>query len=683
MQFTLKAVGGKVEGMPDLDSVRQALALLVDPSLGVELRALPFGKSVTGKCEDSSLIDFVTAHNDAKGIYYTLNPISPDLSRSANDGHILKRRWFLIDIDPKRPPDTNSSEAEHDFAGAAAGVILSDLVEAGWPMAVLIDSGNGWHLLFRIDLPNDDESKSLVKGALKALSKKYSDEHIELDSKVYNASRISKLPGTWARKGPHSPERPHRLCRLVSAPDPPTVLSADQLRRLLPTETNGPASPPAASPEEALRRAPKMPWVLKADADPGRAAYAKRALELETARVVLAPVGSRNDTLNKAAFALGQLVAGGVLSRSDVEEALTHAASRAGLSGIEVSSTIRSGIDGGTKEPRTAPERNGKPGGKGETVHERQRPTTFSLTELLAMDIPEPRWAVPGLLSEGLTLLAGKPKIGKSWLALNLAITIAGGGTALGMSKVVPGDVLYLALEDRPRRIQSRARKLLKGLDCAATDRLRIATAWPRLGDGGEDYIEEWAASVPRPSLVVIDVWAKFRPVYKQASNQYDQDYQHGAAIKDVADKFGFAALPLHHTKKAAAEDIVDDISGTLGIAGAADGITILTRARGETEGELFVTGRDVDERQLGVSFDPETFAWKHLGDAAIAGNSKARKAILTALQNNTSMTATEVADATNMERDTIRKELWRMLQAGTVRKIGSKYILPAREPDW
>lgn len=695
MGFTVKATGTSADGAPDTDQVRRALSLLADHDAGIELRALPYGKGITGKWDDPKLLQFVADHNDAKGIYYTLNPVPVDLipavaATGSKVGNIIRRRWLLIDIDPERPPDTNASEAEHQAAAERANKILGVMVGAGWPVPVLVDSGNGYHLLWRIDLPNDEESRQLIKATLVAAAGSFDDAVVKIDVKVFNSNRISKLPGTWARKGPHSAERPHRLCRIVSSSEDPTLLTAEQIRAVLPKETN-PAVPPAVRPEDALRGAmngqaggdgASSPFKLRAGGDPGSAAYAKKALDLEAAKVALAMPGSRNDALNKAAFALGQLVAGGMLGRADVESRLTLAAERAGLPQHEAATTIRSGLDAGAKDPRTAPERGNGPvksGPEAATIHERKRPTIYSATDVMEMEIPPPRWAIPGLLSEGLSLLAGKPKLGKSWLALNLALTIAAGGTALGMTKVVPGDVLYLALEDRLRRIQDRTRKLLAGLGLAVSARLSFATAWPRSDDGGLDYIEEWAAGVERPTMVVVDVWAKFRPVYKSQGNQYDQDYQHGAAIKDLADKYGMAALALHHTKKAAVEDVVDEISGTLGIAGSADGALILKRSRGETDGTISITGRDVDERDIAVSFDPVTCAWKSLGSAAAHTTSKVRIAVIAALRGAL-LTASEVADAADLDKDTVRKEMHRMTADRILEKRGPRYRLERDE---
>jgi hypothetical protein len=226
--------------------------------------------------------------------------------------------------------------------------------------------------------------------------------------------------------------------------------------------------------------------------------------------------------------------------------------------------------------------------------------------------------------------------------------------------------------------VQDRSRKLLKGLGIDASHRLSLATAWPRLDEGGDEYVAEWATKVERPALVVVDVWAKFRPVYRTQGNQYDQDYQHGSVMKEIADRHGFSLLALHHTKKDRADDIVDDVSGTLGIAGSADGLLILTRHRGENDGRVFVTGRDVDERELAVNFDPETATWKYVGDADQVGRSRVRQVLVEMLKRGGALTAPHCAEVAEMDIGTVRKELWRMVQDGTAEKLGNRYRLKA-----
>ncbi|HEY6796647.1 MAG TPA: AAA family ATPase [Kineosporiaceae bacterium] len=207
---------------------------------------------------------------------------------------------------------------------------------------------------------------------------------------------------------------------------------------------------------------------------------------------------------------------------------------------------------------------------------------------------PPLRYPVPGLVPEGFTLLIGPPKAGKSWLALNLLLGIASGGKALGRIRTGPArPVLYLALEDGDRRMQSRARKLL--VNDPIPPHFHYVTRIPA-GQVGA-LIEAFLVLHPTTSLVVIDTLGKVMPQAAVGESAYQRDYRVGGALKLVADDHpGLGVVVLHHDRKAGAEDFVDAVSGTHGLAGAADAVIVLSRSRHSTEGSLRVTGRDVPE---------------------------------------------------------------------------------------
>jgi len=235
---------------------------------------------------------------------------------------------------------------------------------------------------------------------------------------------------------------------------------------------------------------------------------------------------------------------------------------------------------------------------------------TFTLDALMQEDLPALKEIVPALISAGLTLLASKIKIGKSWLAFALAIALASGGVVLG-KRVEQGEVLYLALEDGKRRLQTRARLLL-GNEPVPTG-LTFATQWERftLKEGGLAHLERWLRAHPNARAVIVDVWAKVSPPRTRGGDAYAEDYQAMSALKAIADRFGVALVVIHHTRKAAAEDVFDEINGTTGLGGAADTLLVLQRPRNEERGALHVTGRDIEvEGKFDLRFDKATCVW-------------------------------------------------------------------------
>lgn len=175
----------------------------------------------------------------AKGIYVTINPVNPDLLARANnrirvpgkepvtsDNDVLCRRWLLIDCDAKRVSGVSSTKEEHNYALAKAQEIKNGFTSIDWPAPIEIDSGNGAQLMYKVDLPTDDNN--VIHNILKNISV-VSDEHVDVDVTVHNPARIWRLPGTWNCKGDHVETRPHRMSRIISCPKELVVVSNNLL----------------------------------------------------------------------------------------------------------------------------------------------------------------------------------------------------------------------------------------------------------------------------------------------------------------------------------------------------------------------------------------------------------------------------------------------------------------------
>jgi DNA-binding transcriptional ArsR family regulator len=265
-------------------------------------------------------------------------------------------------------------------------------------------------------------------------------------------------------------------------------------------------------------------------------------------------------------------------------------------------------------------------------------------------------------------VLAGAPKIGKSWMALNLAVAVAGGTQALGSIQCSQADVLYIALEDNPRRMQKRAQIL----QCPIPDALEVVFDWPAIGSGCENKIREWAARSRNPGMVVIDVFNRVRPPKKGSAQQYDVDYQDMAPLQKLAGELGLAIMIVHHTRKMTAEDPFDTVSGTRGITGAADTILVLCKLPDAILPTLYGRGRDIEEIEKAVQFNNAFGTWLLDGPPAFVAKTKERTDIIRTLRDAGGVMSTgEIAEALGKETSNISHQLTSLLEEGKVVKAG------------
>jgi len=226
------------------------------------------------------------------------------------------------------------------------------------------------------------------------------------------------------------------------------------------------------------------------------------------------------------------------------------------------------------------------------------------------------RYVVDGYVVEGATLLAGAPKIGKSWMAMNIAHGVATGQPVFGTVPTRQGDVLYIALEDNPRRLQRRQAKM----GATPTPHLQFHTRWMMLDEGAIEAMDTWIARAANPVLIVVDVLAKVRTQSRGTDQAYEADYHALSGMQTLASARGIAILIVHHTRKADADDPFDTVSGTRGLTGAADAVLVLRKDFVNDRATLYGRGRDIAEIETAMAFESGAGRWRALDAAEAVG---------------------------------------------------------------
>jgi RecA-family ATPase len=241
---------------------------------------------------------------------------------------------------------------------------------------------------------------------------------------------------------------------------------------------------------------------------------------------------------------------------------------------------------------------------------------SISARELDVKSFDNIHWIVPGILPSGVTLLAGAPKCGKSWLMMNWCAAVASGGKVFGDLDVEPGHVLYLALEDNERRLKDRLRKVCRG---HIPDFLHFGVSAPRLDNGLIPRLMNWLNSRPKTRMVVIDTLARIRPPSEKSTDMYRSDYLIGSQLLPLAAKYNLSIVLVHHTNKSKASDQLELVSGSQGLSGGCDNVFLLTRGRGEDSAVLYVTGRDIEsERNIDLRWDQQLATWMRSNETSI-----------------------------------------------------------------
>lgn len=456
--------------------------------------------------------------------------------------------------------------------------------------------------------------------------------------------------------------------------------------------------------------------------------WATRTIAQEVVRVMNAPQGEKHNTRFDAARLLGGLIPLGLASADEIEAALYAAQIPASAAAHAERKTIRDGIANGaltplalpdppqqplmdedgyaccpTHQTRLIPAKNGngwrcseydcywwKGEGYTKTVQGKigafevliggkTKPAAPIITDWLdqgikAVDLQartfaHVNWPVANILSEGCTLLAGKPKSKKSWLALGLAVDVAAGQQTLGGLDTKQSRVLYLDLESNQRRMQSRLRAILG--TSPWPDNLHIFTEWPR-GEQGIAQLEAFLAHYSDTGLIIADILQNIRPARVKNGNPYDEDYEAVKPLNQLGERHHAAVLALHHTRKAKADDVFDEISGSTGLSAGVAAMWVLGRLPNGPESVLAVRGRDiVIDDDMALEWDEYACRFMWVGSAEQRSLSQERRAVLDIMADGEQYTPKELAQTLGKPANAIKPLLLHLFNDRFLDKTG------------
>jgi hypothetical protein len=295
---------------------------------------------------------------------------------------------------------------------------------------------------------------------------------------------------------------------------------------------------------------------------------------------------------------------------------------------------------------------------------------SISAADLYYKKIDPLNFLIDGFLPAGYSMLAGAPKSGKSFLALNMAISVANGQTFANMFDTNKADVIYMALEDSERRLQDRMKKYFSSEDPnnrIIPDNLEFITTNKMPFNELIKVLDDKLTFCPGIKLIILDTLIKISPPKKNNGNSYEEEYSTGATLQELAIKHNVCILGLHHTRKMNdPTNTFAEISGTFGVQAALDTMFVLKRTSEYTH--LHCTGRDVDQSTWSMFFDKRYGKWNCLGHTDIVELTENQKKIVEFLKESGSHTAKQLAEVLNLDYSNIHKVL-NTLECKGVRK--------------
>jgi DNA-binding transcriptional ArsR family regulator len=687
-------------------------------------------------------------HSDHEGIagtYVTLNPVVPDAfarisnrmvaakaGMFTNDKEILERRGLLLDFDPKRISGISSTDNEHEIALAHMMNVAEDLtLFHGFPVPCLVDSGNGGHSRYMIErLPNDQDSTNLIKAFLYAAHERYKSDKVDIDKTVFNASRIVRIPGTPARKGESTLDRPHRVSRVLRDFDPFDILTRSAMERFLslyghlaPQKPRTVLEAHREYPEDeqlyrSLNKIAKeryhdwVPDILGSLARPSGEGYRidSDALGRDLQEsIAIDPMGIKDFGVAD----MGDATEGRRTAVSLISELITGNKRQAAEILSKVLDVPVTPFEGKLILPPPKPilTADGEPVIMPEALmgsHQFAMPKNgYYDVDILSME--RTKWLIDDFVIEnGYTVVSAPTKMGKSTLTKQIIAACLTGTSILG-SSVEKCEVLYVNYEDMQNDIIPDLRNIiesvliengvseenllyetgnaLKGLHFYARELNDAGEYFHRVptGSAGQDFIVDLATNVfPNVKLICVDPIRLLRNETRRSNDVVTQQYHEGLDFVSLCVKANAAVWGLHHNNKESGKktsegnDPLISAGGTAAILGAAQNCIVFEgdRVPKGIDGAigLYIAPRISQTRRKIVKFyngqfyeaPPDTEIYYHRNQPKTA-DPQADLKILAFLDQNTVGTAIQIAEALNMQKYTVDRRLDTLKMKGMV----------------
>lgn len=575
------------------EEVQRAVSILQKPGAVFEIRVIGTAKKdiFSGYFKDAvtllARLDDIDIRQ--KNIYITLGELKEECFARAQSENFLKSvqttsdpeveryRWLFVDLDPVRAAGISSSDDELKAAEDLSEKVYAYMLNMGFSEPVRAMSGNGYHLLYRIDIPNTDANQALVEGCLKTLAELFNTDAVKIDTTNSNPSRICKLHGTLAQKGRSTNNRPHRMSRILSAPEDVQITDTDVLHKLVGELPQVPEQTKTAYTQDfdLLSFMQHNGLTYREDSNTRAKIYLLDECPFNPshkdgdARIFQYTNGAiafkchHNSCRSYKWQDLRQKFEPNAYDNSD--PARDEAIDKGYLNHLKKLEEDKAASPTPAKEPK-------KPSKKKKlktaaALVKKKLPPLRAFIKNDAGDV---------LLVEGLCLISSKPKVGKSWLVLQSCIAIAQGADIFGY-KTNKCATLYLDLEEGEIVQQGRIKKVLG--DDPVPDNFYIDGTAPNFDSGLMDQLEYYLEQDPNIGVIAIDLYAKVKSKRIRQEDEYDHVYRDFTALADFARSRHISIILVTHSRKTVDPDSpYDNILGSTALTGATDQMILLER---------------------------------------------------------------------------------------------------------